>query len=272
MNQGVSVEESESKCESVMTVSENQTTDESTPIKAINIPDAFNKESTEGAGPKVNTQPELDQGSSSASSEKTAPESITSVPVDCQDENLNLMLRYLEDRGFTNKRQNIKLLKKHSGEVEKVIQVLAERSTKRKERIMNLKATEEIYSSLLSDLEAKGFSQKRLNIRLLKKNANDVEKVIQKLTEIDARRQEKRRKRASRFLQEPQQADEDDEKLSELEAKGFINKRLNVRLLKRHSHDVGKVLQVLSDREARFARKRVKQLQHEQAVCINQAA
>ncbi len=203
----------------------------------------------------ANPQPEMSQGASveePGPSEMTALEPITSIPVDCQDEDLNLML------------------KKHSGEVEKVIQVLTQQSTKRQEKIMIMKATEEIYSSMLSDLEAKGFSQKRLNIRLLKKNANDTEKVIQQLTAMCARRQEKRKKRASRFLQGPQQPYEDDEKLKELEAKGFYNKNLNVRMLKRRGHDISKVLQVLSDREARLARKRVKQ--HKQADFVNQAA
>ncbi len=124
----------------------------------------------------------------------------------------------------------------------------------------------------LSEIEAKGFANKRLNIRLLKKNDHNVEKVIQVLTQISERRQEKRKNKVNKL----QVAYEElSPLLSELETKGFTNKRKNIRLLKKYDNEVGKVLQILSGRrqailarrEARLALKGTKQEQQ-----INQAA
>ncbi len=198
-------------------------------------------------------------------------EAIVSIPV--ADENLDSYLRVLEIKGFTKKKRNSRLLRKHNGDVDRVAQVLTNISAKRQERMV-MNATDELssFGSVLRELEAKGYSNKRLNIRLLKKNDHNVEKVIQVLIQISEKRQEKRKNRVSKL----QKANEElSPLLSELETKGFTNKRKNIRLLKKHGNDVDKVLQLLSDRrqailarrEARLALKGTKQEQQ-----INQAA
>ncbi len=186
------------------------------------------------------------------------------------DEKLNSLLTDLEAKGFTHKRQNIRLMRKHNGDVDRVIQVLTNKSAKRQKRMVMNATDESSFGSVLCELEAKGFSNKRLNIRLLKKHDHNVDNVIQVLTQISEKRQEKRKNRVSK----PQEAYEELRPLlSELETKGFTNKRKNIRLLKKHGNEVGKVLQILSGRrqailarrEARLALKGTKQQ-------INQAA
>ncbi len=197
-------------------------------------------------------------------------EAIVSIPV--ADENLDSRLRALEIKGFAKKKQNSRLLRKHNGDVDRVVQVLTNMSAKRQERMVMNATDDSSFDSALCELEAKGFSDKRLNIKLLKKNDHNVDKVIQVLTQISEKRQEKRKNRVSK-LQEA--FEELSPLLSELETKGFTNKRKNIRLLKKHDNDIGKVLQLLSDRrqailarrEARLTLKGTKQEQQ-----INQAA
>ncbi len=258
----INQEESEGKCESVTTIPDVNHVASNEPevgeLEAINLPEAVNQTPTEVPELVVETQPEANGESSSLTK---------AIPASSQES----MLGELEGKGFTNKKQNIRLLKKHGGNVKEVIQVLTERSSKRRER-SRLKETDELhFGALLSELKAKGFSQKRLNIKLLKKNDQDIDKVIQELTEVGARRQEKRIKR-TRCLQHHEEPDEMlRECISELEAKGFCKKRLNVRLIKQHDLDVGKVLQILGNRADRLALKRVKHQPKNEAT-INQAA
>ncbi len=212
-----------------------------------------------------NAQPQVKlEGAADESSRATSSISAT------DEENLESLLRELEIKGFAKKKQSSRLLRKHNGDVDRVIQVLTNKSAKRQESMMNA-TDEDSLGSVLCELEAKGFSNKRLNVRLLKKNDHNVDKVIQVLTQASDKRQEKRKNRVNKL----QAAYEElSPLLSELETKGFTNKRKNIRLLRKHDNEVGKVLQILSGRrqdilacrEARLALKGTKQEQ------INQAA
>ncbi len=72
---------------------------------------------------------------------------ICSIPV---AENYESLLSELETKGFSNKRMNMRLLKKHNGDIDKVTQVLTECSVKHYERIMMRKARNSIVQDEIS--------------------------------------------------------------------------------------------------------------------------
>jgi orotate phosphoribosyltransferase len=101
-------------------------------------------------------------------------------------------LKQLEEMGFNRRYQAIRLLKKHEGDVAKVASIL---TRKREERLKHVakrqekwQALEDKHKDALAALAERGFTCKRLNIRLLERNDNDMEKVAALLAMIEEKK------------------------------------------------------------------------------------
>jgi len=107
-------------------------------------------------------------------------------------------LKQLEEMGFNRRYQAIRLLKKHDGDVGKVASILTQKREDRLQRCAKKgpkqekwKALEDKHKDALTALAGRGFTHKRLNIRLLERNNNDMEKVVALLTIIEEKMKKK---------------------------------------------------------------------------------
>ncbi|KAL6055225.1 hypothetical protein QOT17_016874 [Balamuthia mandrillaris] len=180
------------------------------------------------------TSSEDDSSSSSASSSTSTEEEScpsSSSEEDSEDSHPNKVdkemakaLKTLEEQGFKRRRRNQRLLIMFDGDVDKVSAFLRSRREERKQLRQKMKA-----------LRDAGFHNRpQQNRRLLAKFGGDVDKVRAHLEAREAA-------------------------LHQLESMGFTRQGLNLRLLNKHEGDVGRVVEALLRREAKWQRKEEKQ-------------
>jgi len=160
--------------------------------------------------------------------DETVNQGVVRITLKRDDSKYQGQLATLSNKGFNRRGQNIRLLKKFDGEMDKVVEVLEARKAQN--------CNQHEFNEKLVLLENKGFNRRAQNIRLLKKFDGEMDKVVEVLE--------------ARKAQNCNQH-EFNEKLVLLENKGFNRRAQNIRLLKKFDGEVDKVAEVLEAQKAR---------------------